>query len=768
MIIQSIYKIKAMRKIKSGYEIYICLLFCCTFFYNGFSQSNVVSITDIAKPEITKGWIDFHEDNSLDPATLFNERGYWFGLSVYDNMQLYKTVTDEIGFTHFRFQQYHKGIKVIGAEAILHHNGSYLKSMNGHLAENLSMNVHPKYDKSLALLNALAACKGVDVFVWDDADVRSELSKYIKEEKFLEKPEGELVICRKDWSGDFNSENLVLAYYFRLLAMPMIASRDIYMDAGTGEIIHQASLSTNCNPNTGNTTWYGSKTFNAGFYGFPNNTWFLESHCPGEATMRSLRGDPIVLYNYGDANGSWTDANGVNGYNQRAGVTTYYAIHRAYDYYKINHARLSYDGGNGQLDCFSEITGGTWLSSANNATWNSVTHTMHFGAGNTAAPTDDWNTYDIVGHEMTHGVHQWSIGFNYSGEPGALDESFADIFGECIEAFAKGLAVPDWQIGGDRGAIRSMNNPNAFADPHTYLGGFWIVIPGCSFDPINGSPTDFCGVHTNSGVQNYWFYLLTSGGSGTNDNSQSYTVTGIGLTAARNIAYRNMDVYLTSSSGYIDAREGSIRAASDLFGWCSNEVLQTARAWYAVGVASTSPDWNYVVPCGNVVAGSIHRGINTLSTNIACTTTLPSGSNAVFSATSGGGVVLNPGFTAVQGCAFTATIDYCNEAAYNLRSAPLVQEQENANEALAIIDVYPQPAIDKVTLVYKMKDDDESVLVEIVDAAGKTVRHLNVQNTFNNEKGNVTIDVSDLKEGIYFVSLRNVDSKASCKLIITE
>ncbi|NIW45715.1 MAG: hypothetical protein GWN30_13480, partial [Gammaproteobacteria bacterium] len=61
------------------------------------------------------------------------------------------------------------------------------------------------------------------------------------------------------------------------------------------------------------------------------------------------------------------------------------------------------------------------------------------------------------------------------------------------------------------------------------------------------------GVHTNSGVQNYWFYLLSEGGSGVNDNGDAYFVTGIGIEEAAQIAYRNLTVYLMPGSDYPDA-----------------------------------------------------------------------------------------------------------------------------------------------------------------------------------------------------------------------
>jgi len=94
------------------------------------------------------------------------------------------------------------------------------------------------------------------------------------------------------------------------------------------------------------------------------------------------------------------------------------------------------------------------------------------------------------------------------------------------------------------------------------------------------------GVHTNSGVQNYWFYLLCNGGNGTNDIGNSYNVSSIGMTAAAAIAYRTLSLYLNSYSQYSDARLYSIQAAIDLYGSCSNEVIQVTNAWYAVGVGN--------------------------------------------------------------------------------------------------------------------------------------------------------------------------------------
>ena len=145
-----------------------------------------------------------------------------------------------------------------------------------------------------------------------------------------------------------------------------------------------------------------------------------------------------------------------------------------------------------------------------------------------------------------------------------MNESFSDIFGTAIEFFIEGSLSADWLIGEDITlyspfVIRSMQNPNLAWCPDTYGGLYW----------------DFQSeeVHTNSGVQNFWFYLLSVGGSGVNDNGDPYSVTGIGIDDAAKIAYRNLTVYLTPTSNYHNSRAGSINAAADLFGVGSQQYL---------------------------------------------------------------------------------------------------------------------------------------------------------------------------------------------------
>jgi hypothetical protein len=202
--------------------------------------------------------------------------------------------------------------------------------------------------------------------------------------------------------------------------------------------------------------------------------------------------------------------------------------------------------------------------------------------------------HDIVSHEFTHGVIQHSSNLNGSDEPGALNESFADIFGLMAERMTVNGEVEtnlNWEFG-TAGTFqpRYLNNPNVggrhlnpdclsetIGQPDTYLGLFWTT-----FD----CPGTYGDKHSKSGVQNFWFYLLSEGGSGLNDLEIPYSISGIGETKAARIAFWSMTNVLFSSSQYSDAREGAIAAAALYYGECSNEYIQTVNAWHAVGVGS--------------------------------------------------------------------------------------------------------------------------------------------------------------------------------------
>ena len=262
----------------------------------------------------------------------------------------------------------------------------------------------------------------------------------------------------------------------------------------------------------------------------------------------------------------------------------HWGMELTYDFYLNTFNRDSYDGNGSIIKQYinSPLTRANQEGDPNNAFAMAAPYNiMVYGLGD-GLIMNPVVGLDVEGHEFTHLVvaNNGNGGLTYEGESGALNESFADIFGACVEFYSE--VNPDWNIGEGiligQEFLRSMSNPNAAQQPDTYNGINWA-------NPMN-LESDHGGVHINSGVQNFWFYLLTEGGSGVNDLGNSYLVNGIGIDHAGQIAYRNLTTYLGPSSNYLDAYNGSLQSAQDLYGVTSAEYNEVRKAWYAVGIGN--------------------------------------------------------------------------------------------------------------------------------------------------------------------------------------
>ena len=123
---------------------------------------------------------------------------------------------------------------------------------------------------------------------------------------------------------------------------------------------------------------------------------------------------------------------------------------------------------------------------------------------------------DVVAHELTHGVVQYTSGLDYQDEPGALNEHFADVFGSLVRQYRKRQTAKraDWLIGKEilvpartRTALRSMQAPGTAYQNDPYLGD--DPQPMHYRDRYRGSG-DYGGVHINSGIPNHAFYLAAT------------------------------------------------------------------------------------------------------------------------------------------------------------------------------------------------------------------------------------------------------------------
>jgi Zn-dependent metalloprotease len=267
----------------------------------------------------------------------------------------------------------------------------------------------------------------------------------------------------------------------------------------------------------------------------------------------STRGTAIITLNsqtqrnylgavdFVDSNNFW---NNFNANKDEFATDAHWGTEVTYDYLSNVHNRNSIDNNGFPLVSFVHYD-----QNYANAFWNGTV--MTYGDGNsTSSLSNPLVSLDIVAHEITHGLTDFTSDLIYANESGALNESFSDIFGTALEFYARPNRA-NWLIGEDvGGAIRSMVNPNAFGHPDTYEGQSWRQTKGC----IPTANNDRCGVHSNSGVQNYWFYLLVNGGVGVNDVTDSFNVAGLGITKAEKIAFRNLTVYLNPSSNHDEAR----------------------------------------------------------------------------------------------------------------------------------------------------------------------------------------------------------------------
>ena len=185
---------------------------------------------------------------------------------------------------------------------------------------------------------------------------------------------------------------------------------------------------------------------------------------------------------------------------------------------------------------------------------------------------------DIVAHELTHGVTDYTSGLIYENESGALNEAFSDMMATGAEFYFQrtggGSMEADYLIGEDvirPGGIRSMSNPAAFGDPDHYSRRF-------TGDEDNG------GVHINSSIPNHAFYLAIEGGT---NRTSGAAVTGVGAANREQIErvfYRAFTQMLPSGATFSLARAATLQAARDLFGAGSPAERAVQQAWSAVGV----------------------------------------------------------------------------------------------------------------------------------------------------------------------------------------
>lgn len=545
------------------------LFFLTLFTLSSFSQ-NILN-SDRASKIIKDAELIRLKNNHINYLQLSDESNWtefnWnqklieqYGLSPSISFQELNRVTDEIGMTHIRYEILVNSIPIEFEQLLIHIKQGKIYSLNGMLKQNFTIANSNNVDKALAL-NAAIDYVDANRYKWELEKEEERLRFEQNDPNASYYPKGRQVIL-------WNSNQYRLAYSFDIYAHEPLSRQQVYVDAETNQVIDvEEKIHTGNIPGIAHTVYSGIRNIIADSL---NGVYRLRDTTRGAGVLTFDMNNSTqhnTAIDFTDNDNVWNNVNAQK--NQYAG-DAHWGAEKMYDYLDSVHNRNSID--NQGFALLSYVHYGT---NYNNAFWDG--QRMTYGDGDQR--NNPLTTLDITGHEIAHGLTNFTAALRYRSESGALNESFSDIFGVALEFYARPNNA-NWFMGEDIGsAFRSISNPNNFGDPDTYDGSFWI-----NQNCIPTRNNDWCGVHTNSGVQNFWFYLLTKGGIGSNDKGFAYNVSPLGMDTASKIAFRNLTTYLTQNSNHDDARFYAIQSAIDLYGACSPEVESVTNAWYAVGV----------------------------------------------------------------------------------------------------------------------------------------------------------------------------------------
>ncbi len=214
-----------------------------------------------------------------------------------------------------------------------------------------------------------------------------------------------------------------------------------------------------------------------------------------------------------------------------------------------------------------------------------VLEVISVGDGGSVAGGSDWlpvSSYDVIVHELTHGITRNTSGLIYANEPGALNESFSDVMSATAEYWIQKSKEPlkvvpnPTRIGehvtADGAGIRDLVDPTIFGHADHYASLF-----NCPAGAMPDASNDSCGVHSNSGIPNRAWSLLALGGT---HSRSGVRVAGIGWERAGQLWYQTL-VHLKADSTMKSAASAMIARAA-FYG--ADAVIGTMCAWHAVGV----------------------------------------------------------------------------------------------------------------------------------------------------------------------------------------
>ena len=466
--------------------------------------------------------------NKNDVMKALNEIKDMYGFTSAEDTFEILSVENSLDVTYYKVQQVYKttsylsGTKVYGHQLVVAVNkDNKVVSITGNYYPNIDINTSVKLTET-DVIEKIKTIYGEDSVIYSESGGVYNKNKYIY----------------------IHNDKAIVSYILDVLCYK--GHFDIVIDATTGEIVNEISNSSNSvrYEYTGKDIFGVDRTINLEedngllgkkytFIDKERNIKIVDASNFGANLGSDLDRNwtnGIALYwkyNYGQDPIVATMKDGILSYdspgtaNIENSISVMYNLSVVYDYYNNVLGRKSYDNNGGEIAANIGISENFMKHDEYyNASWIGGNERFLFGSKDGISLGA---ALDIVAHEYTHGVIDYTANLEYRGESGALNEAYADILGTLIEG-------NNFQIGESIEEMRDMTNPNKYNDPsvkggkyffptdENYYNEQWRTNEMKRLEEI-GRPIevwtdwDSGGVHTNSGVPNHAAYLMYKNGA---------------------------------------------------------------------------------------------------------------------------------------------------------------------------------------------------------------------------------------------------------------
>ncbi|MEP7195688.1 MAG: M4 family metallopeptidase [Saprospiraceae bacterium] len=491
--------------------------------------------------------------------------------------------SDVQGVSHYLFKQTMNGLPIINAEYFIHSYPDQSIYGNGYawnLPENLAVVAQLHKEQVAKICEKYFTSKNISVI---DQNVYNQLRSGIKK-NFLcywqDKKDRTWHLCysvkispniKENWDliVDANTGNILEAHSnicnFAAHGIKTEKSPSRVLGAETASAVDLTNSAKTINVWKEGNTYYlidaSRPMFNAARSKFPDDP--VGTIVTLDAKNRNTEGNSFSVDLISSSNNSWSN---------KTSVSAHINGSAAYEYFRTVHLRNSIDGVGGNI--LSIINVNDNGGAMDNAFWNG--EAMFYGNGKNAF-TPLAKGLDVAGHEMSHGVIGSTANLTYDGESGAINESYADIFGTLIDR-------DDWKIGEDivitsvfkSGALRDLS------DPHN--GGSSLNDNGYQPRHVNEQykgTQDNGGVHINSGIPNFAYYNFVTELSKTKGLDEAKKI-------GEKVYYHALTKFLTKSSNFKDLRTAIEKCSMDQYP-NNPEVLAAVKFGFdKVGIGSGS------------------------------------------------------------------------------------------------------------------------------------------------------------------------------------